>query len=360
MSKCQMMYLTLAHTHCVQKGSISIMFTSNTKIHQHCLIKAFFLLIVYLMTTSINAHATILTPKQSSNMLWDYVDEEGEFVVPPKWSSAEEFRENILTPKQSSNMLWGYVDKEGEFVIPPKWSWAEAFRANRVACVGLAKNGKEYYGLIDCNGEYILSPQYPDITGTESGNYFGGEEEGYYHISGLSTEGDRWLSGLFDVKYMTFIEPFFGEVAMADRNEWNLLAVLCDDSDKWGFVNTKTGDLDIPCKYDDVWLFSEGYVACRIGDPDDGENQQSIIVNISGKETNVPQNHRLGYYAEFHDGRAPIYNMITSQIGYIDYEGNIVISCIYDDAENFDNGFARVRQNQEWYTIDTFGNVVDK
>ena len=59
----------------------------------------------------------------------------------------------------------------------------------------------------------------------------------------------------------------------------------------------------------------------------------------------------------------PVTIYATSTICHIKEEdalGVEVIACIYDDADDFDNGYARVKTDRKFGVIDTSGNLVVK
>ncbi len=62
-------------------------------------------------------------------------------------------------------------------------------------------------------------------------------------------------------------------------------------------------------------------------------------------------------YFQFHDGRS-LYYTADGKWGYMDTKGDIVIPCIYDAAEPFDDGLAWVRKGEKEGIIDTAGKEI--
>ena len=48
---------------------------------------------------------------------------------------------------------------------------------------------------------------------------------------------------------------------------------------------------------------------------------------------------------------------IGNKWGYVSEYGKIIIPAIYDDASTFNDGYAKVRLNQNWFAIDSTGKV---
>ena len=58
-------------------------------------------------------------------LLWGYIDKEGEMVIEPRFHSARNFHEGLACV----NVDWarGYIDLEGKFVIEPQYQYAGPF-----------------------------------------------------------------------------------------------------------------------------------------------------------------------------------------------------------------------------------------
>lgn len=57
------------------------------------------------------------------------------------------------------------------------------------------------------------------------------------------------------------------------------------------------------------------------------------------------------------NGRLPFKDPETKKYGYLDGNGNVAISAVYDEVANFFDGYAMVKQNGKWGMIDTSGQV---
>lgn len=82
---------------------------------------------------------------------------------------------------------------------------------------------------------------------------------------------------------------------------------------KWGFVNEQCEEV-VPCKYDDVVEFSDGY---------------------------------------FSEGFAKV--KLDGKWGKVNKQGEEVIPCKYDDFRDFSEGFAAVELDGKWGKVNTRG-----
>jgi hypothetical protein len=87
------------------------------------------------------------------NGLYGYINENGEWVIPPIYDYAFIFSEGLAAVKKSGK--WGFVDKNGNMSIDFKFKTVTVFMSG--ICV-ISENG--LYGLIDKKGRIIAEPVY--------------------------------------------------------------------------------------------------------------------------------------------------------------------------------------------------------
>lgn len=123
---------------------------------------------------------------------------------------------------------------------------------------------------------------------------------------------------------------------------------------KWGFID-KEGREIVPCQYDDVHDFREGFASVEL-DGKWGFVDKDGAVVITYKYENA------GYFSE---GLAPV--RMNTKYGFIDKTGQEVIPCKYDGAKRFSEGLAAVKVNDgrlpaflfgKWGYIDKTGREV--
>ena len=159
-------------------------------------------------------------------------------------------------------------------------------------------------------------------------------------------------------------------------------------NEKYGFIN-KTGNIVVPLKYDyAVNYFTNGYVKVCL-------DEKWGVCNAEGKEVIPCKYYYIGTFKDvgnpegkllafvqtkdkvgglydldgnelqpciydqaedFCDGMARV--MIDGKWGYLDATGALSIPLQYEDAEDFEEGTAKVQLNGEWFTIDKTGKEV--
>lgn len=77
--------------------------------------------------------------------LWGFIDKSGNYVIPPKFISAECFSDGLslvcILERSGKNKkyAYGYIDKTGKFVIKPKYVEASSFSEDLPSFVNRAK-----------------------------------------------------------------------------------------------------------------------------------------------------------------------------------------------------------------------------
>ena len=113
-----------------------------------------------------------------------------------------------------------------------------------------------------------------------------------------------------------------------------------------GFVDSVTGEILVPCSYDDVGNFSEGLCIVK-------KNGKWGFIDMTGKEV-IPCIYDGA--REFREFLAPVRK--NGKYGFIDWSGKEVIPCIYDFVFGFREGLASVEKNGKWGIIDKSGKEV--
>ncbi|MBP9186931.1 MAG: WG repeat-containing protein [Bacteroidia bacterium] len=170
---------------------------------------------------------------------------------------------------------------------------------------------------------------------------------------------------------------------------------------KWGYTNL-SGKLTINAMYDYAENFYDGLAVvalnnqpCAINDKNERIIDTGLYINIQhyseglAKVTNVKLQQFFvdvkgkkvfDVAGDVYDAR-PFKNGLSGiakksdihetkfshdivnlgyKFGYINKQGVEVIACIYDDADDFDNGYARVKTDRTFGVIDTLGNQIIK
>ena len=170
-----------------------------------------------------------------------------------------------------SDGQWGYATDDGTVVIAASFSEATPFY-NGVAKVRTSVP-MDHYSLIDFQGNEITPPCY-DIYEFDSAFIYA-VDAGDVLLFGFYDKQSGYLSSTYDAIKLT--DPYI--------NEQEYIAV--QDNDKWGFVHRSTGNVIIPCVYDEiVEPFQNGYALVIQADHQINDNFDSmddyILINSNG------------------------------------------------------------------------------
>lgn len=122
---------------------------------------------------------------------------------------------------------------------------------------------------------------------------------------------------------------------------------------KYGFAD-ETGEVVIPCKYEDVGSFSEGLAWVK-------EPVKFVYFDEKGRKVKTADILMRSLIATLNNGRVTEISKgmtkkkVVGKYGYIDKAGRVVISFKYDAAEPFKGGFAQVKRNGKSIYIDKAG-----
>ena len=316
--------------------------------------------------------------------LWGYMDIYGEIVIEPKyemdtWAGFEpdyyfeekyNFSEGLAAVALDGK--YGYIDETGEAVIP----FIYAFDGGR-AIVYYTLDAKEFRcGVIDTAGNWIIKPEWDEITKLENdvycvkanGNYGVIDKTGQMIINTEYSmiEYDDELKGY--ILYMNpgygtadehgniIIEPVYDYIGSYNKES----ALACKDGSI--VLIDKAGNEITVFAYDltimHVIQIGEGYIRFSVtkdGTTDDVSDEDYLygVFSSSGEVIAEPVYDRVGGYS---CGRINVCK--DDKWGYIDAEGNVVIDLIYDRAWEFGGDIAPVKLGDKIGFIDLDGNTV--
>lgn len=269
---------------------------------------------------------------------WGYIDRTGNFVVQPQYEWADRFSQGLAPVKVDGK--FGYIDKTGKMAISPQFGCVWPFSEGLAA---FQEPGNAKLGFIDKRGQIVLKPQF------SGGGYT--FKEGLLWFREDSTKG--YKVGFVDTTGKVVIEAKFTSASEFTDG----LAVACLEPAKMGFID-KTGKWAIEPKYLAVGNFSEGLVPVLIkketGEYGYMDKNEKIVIE--------PQWFHAGRFSEglarvallppgstySNDGHMVNMRLVGKfQFGYIDKTGKIVIPYAYDEAEDFIDGVAKVRVDND-------------
>lgn len=242
------------------------------------------------------------------------------------------------------NGLWGYMNARGETVLEPQWENASEFRGGGYAAVGVVDGGE---GIIDREGNYVLPPEYTLDEGYD-GYYYGGKDTGV-----IWAVGENEKLGFFSVQHGVFSGARFGGMCKLTGIGDGLVCV-CDDNEVYGYASCETGELVIPFQYRfGCGQFEDGFAYAYTDMSEGGFD----IIDKTGKKLKLPKGIEPYSYG-FSEGKLAVHDTNSGLYGFADATGAVVIPAVYEDVQDFSEGYAAVSMGGLWGHIDAEGSMV--
>jgi hypothetical protein len=309
---------------------------------------------ILLVMLSGNAIAQVLLAPAKDAGKWGYINQTGQWVVPPTYNFANDFSEDIANvqingkwgyidgagnkvtdalyddaysfhnglARVKKNSLWGYIRPDGSWLIEPQFDLANDFSEGYAL---VAKNKK--YGYLNAQGEVVLDPMYDDA-------YDFSDRKALVSIGGQWAYIDG-TGKTVKLPNCDFASSFWSE---------DVALVRCQG--KYGYV-TSGGDWLLEPQYDQATHFSDGLAAVT------DNTKQYGYINHKGQII-IPFAYEAASY--FSEGLAAVkYNGL---FGYIDKTGTWVVPPRYDSAESFKNGMAKIQIDDKFGYINLKGETV--
>lgn len=256
-----------------------------------------------------------------------FVDHEGKATGQIETADCMDCHEGLISFRDGHSDLSGYATAEGRIAIEPRYEIARDFRAGTAA---VELDGK--YGLIDPGGHWILPPAYRNVIPP-----FVGEEILCVSLdcgkaTFFDTCGRRLTGNVYD-----WTVPPSGGLAPFGR--------LGGEGRKYGVMDV-SGEVVVEPRYDAIesWVV-DGVFAAAIAT--DG-NLFWGLATLNGDWAMPPTKTWIGASCEglrkvYFGGWQTADGEITGgKFGYIDGSQEVVIEPVFDEAGDFEEGFATV------------------
>lgn len=371
--------------------------------------KLFFFPLLF-MAMALGLQAQDWQPKQGSDGLYGFVDENGGFVIEPSYQQVQAgFYKGVACVKVKKGYV--FINTKGE-VISKTYDWVDNFnewdlcmvnKGGKLDEYGILQGGK--YGCVGLSGQEVIKPEYDRIgefnaegvalinKGGKLNQYgdFAGGNNGFVHVSGKVK---------IEPKY-SVVGPFL-ENGYAWVNVGGSVGPTGEcQGGKYGYVNVK-GEEIVPPNYSYIgpvgedgicWINiggkllsgdkkSQKLIDARMRPVRQETKDMDVIVEAleaieyelcDGKEDVFGNKIIGGKYGFFNLGTQtaiaePVYTRSApafvegfvwvsqgKKFGYIDKSGQLRVPLLYDKASDFHNGFAIV-QNEYKLTM-RFGKV---
>ncbi|MBR1799748.1 MAG: WG repeat-containing protein [Bacteroidales bacterium] len=266
--------------------------------------------------------------KVVKNGLMGYTDLSGRVVIPIQYQACSDFSEGraaVMVTMSGYGTGCTFVDTMGKMLFPPEFELVEPY-----SCGYAIAKKNNLWGVINRQGEAVLPMQFTEITNIIEGFFFAGTDKGW---------------ALYDTT-MTQLSPYLYNWThfVADRR------IPVGRNGKYGYLDPKGREV-IPCKYDEVSAFVGERAVVKLG-------EYYGIIDTAGREitpieyTDKTTKGRKFFYC---DSLALVEK--NGKIGYVDYDGNLVIPFLFDEGYQFSQGFASVKYDGGWGYINKKGEV---
>ncbi|MBR5822891.1 MAG: WG repeat-containing protein [Paludibacteraceae bacterium] len=216
------------------------------------------------------------------------------------------------------NNMWGYADDNGNIVIPGQFHIANEFHSRDYAVV--MKDG--YYGIINKNGETVIPFEYHNMLSSHLYN------DNYIIVHKYHKRG------VINLKNEILIPIEYDHIFQYGPNVFRVKV-----GKKYGLINDK-GEMVVPIIYDSIdrMGYNSGIYRLKL------DNKHGLF-NINGKDTGLIYD----YIVRTSDKLIRV--QIDGKWGFVNQNFEEVIPAIYERAWDFEDNFALVKEDGEWYFL---------
>jgi len=231
-----------------------------------------------------------------------------------------------------SEKRWGYINEEGKFIIKPKYESAADFQSNGMAEV--LENGR--WGLIDKSGKLIMESQYLYTIN--------------FSEKKIVSTGDSGKSYLLDEKGNILFQTD-GSIDKLSCGMAAFSKVVDRDKSLWGYINDE-GKVVIEPKYEWTQAFSNDKAIVEISKGHFG------IIDKEGKLLKEIYNDRIISLSEDIFVFSKLDSDNREKYGYMTVDGKVMLDDIYSYAQEYEEGLAIVNASKNY--VNEYGVINKK
>jgi WG containing repeat len=257
---------------------------------------------------------------------WGFCTVDKKIVIDCIYDNLLPFSEGLsVVVLKRNTWQFGFINTSGVEVIKINYEEVDSFKE------GLAKvrlNGK--YGFIDRQGNIVVPMIYDTVLNFMEGLSCVKINRQYEFIN---KKGEIISLLKYDEVFWNYQGCFLFE----DR-------VRVKIKNKWGFIDKKAREI-IPCIYSNASSFRNGFTEVE-------KDGNRLFIDKNGNEINyIPD--KLDYNS-LKEKKLFIVEKNRKK-GFCDKMGKEIIPCIYDSAQDFSNGIAKIMLNNEYGYINEKG-----
>jgi hypothetical protein len=249
-----------------------------------------------------------------------------------------------LLPFQSDT-LWGYKDRQGIVKIEPQFQYATKFMGE-IAIV--AKDQK--LGVIDKDNHLLIPFRYEYLFPLDTSEFLFGYNAKYSgeHIMGVMTRDEK-VKIPAEYNHISKYNNTYTVTKNVDSiMGGSSVGVVRSVKSFYGLFDIN-GKVIIPCKYDYVsWVNDSLLVLTTYG-----LNTNEALFNKKGEQLT---GFEYMVFGKFLEGVAKA--RIGNKFGFIYPTGKVAIPIEFEYCEDFNNGYALIRQGDKWGAINKKGEIV--
>jgi hypothetical protein len=331
--------------------------------------------IAYLLSLSRMIYLFPAAVKGIGGSKWGYINEKGNFVLPPKYEMARDFQENGLAIVQVNN-LTGIINSDGYFIVKPKYDTISPFSEGRATVID-----GEGFKVIDESGKEITSKGYSFIGDYQEGRAVvaNTNEQGEYLYGYLNRRGKEVIplsyesaSDFQDGKVLVKIKGgiyalinLTGKVLKSYPYPFvnyygeGMLAFKEREDGNWGYMD-ESGKVAIEPKYIGVQQFIDGKAIVTV------ENHNHDYYGLIDRQGNFIIKSHYNSLLNLGEERYALGKAIDPEKPYLfpkyaiaDSSGQIYTGFIYNGVSNFKEGIASAYNDELTFFIDKRGQRID-
>ncbi len=215
---------------------------------------------------------------------------------------------------------WGYINRNGRFVLKPQFDEANDFQENGLAIVTV----KGRAGMIDHLGQFVIQPIYSQVMPFTEGRAIVMDDAGFKVINERGQE--------ITTKAYSLIQPYQEQRAIFSGTN-------SGGKYLYGYLDEQGNEV-MPLQYENAFDFTGGKALVQLR-----ENEFALIAR-NGK---ILQTYPFAIMMGYSEGLIPFKKTFNDKWGYVDEQGQIVLSPQYAIAMAFQDGRAVVNMSDDMY-----------
>jgi hypothetical protein len=239
---------------------------------------------------------------------------DGKVIIPVSYEGIGDLTEGLYPVRKGE--LWGFVNLKGEEIVP------YFYRKTKNFCSGIAPVTKGFYdGIIDKRGSWVLPPDFSEIQIVNDSVW-------------IWNRRDR--AGFYYPKTRLFSKESFEEIKLLEGGWFRV------SENSYGLLSPDRRQV-LKNEYTSVKVFPSEKIIVA------GKINFYSIYYLNGN-LKVFMNYPFSIFMPYQDGMAMVVQ--NERYGFIDRDGQLMVSTQYDEARPFSHGMAAIKLNGRWGFVD--------